>query len=80
MSQVSFYDIVTDKEKESITPEVWNCLDTCANFTNLNPDGSRDFFPETHEPRCTRMDFNKSKLINNVWHTTCKNYKPKEQQ
>ena len=77
MSQVSFYDIVSDKERESITPEVWDCLKTCVNFTNENPDGTRDYFPESKEPRCTRMCF-KSKLIDNYWHTICKNYKPRE--
>ena len=79
MTQISFYDLVNDKDRERMTPEVWNCLETCANFTNVEEDGSLDFFPETREPRCTRMCF-KSKLIDNVWHTTCKNYKPREGQ
>lgn len=77
MSQVTFYDIVSDKEREDITPEVWGCIKTCANFTNVESDGSLDFFPGTKEPRCTRTCF-KSKLINNFWHTKCQNYKPKE--
>lgn len=78
MKQISLYDIVNDKDKKAMTPEVWVCMETCANFTNVEPDGSLDFFPETNDPRCTQTDFT-SKLINNYWHTTCKNYKPREE-
>ena len=76
MDQVTLFDLVNENDREKITPGVWDCLDTCANFTNLNADGTRDYFPETREPRCTNMCF-KSRLINNYWRTTCKNYKPK---
>ena len=76
MDQVTLFDLVNEKDRENITPGVWDCMDTCANFTNLEADGTRDYFPETREPRCTNMCF-KSRLINNYWRTTCKNYKPK---
>lgn len=77
MTQLSFYDLVNDKDRAKMTPEVWSCVETCGNFTNVNSDNSLDYFPETNTPRCTRMCF-KSKLIDNVWHTICTNYKPRE--
>ena len=76
MEQITFFEVVSDKDREKITPEVWSCLRTCANFSNIYPDGSADYFPVTHEPRCVNLNF-KSKLVRNYWHTVCKNYKPK---
>ena len=84
--QLSFNDIVTDKkERRKLTPEVWTCTETCANFTNIRKDGTADYFPERGGKRCvtpfeqsgTKMDGWESKLINNTWHTWCKFYKPK---
>ena len=81
MKQLSFLDIVSHKERDALTPEVWGCTKTCANFTNKYSNGSRDYFPGTHEPRCTRSHETgsfKSKLVDNVWITKCKFYEPKE--
>ena len=82
--QVSLFDLTTDKkERRKITPEVWTCTETCANFTNIRKDGTADYFPERGGKRCVTpfeqgdKDYWDTKLINNVWHTWCKYYKPK---
>jgi hypothetical protein len=72
--QLTIIDLASDKDKELLTPQVWSCLRTCKNFSNINPDGSRDFFPCSKEPRCINTDFY-SKLVNNYWITKCRNYK-----
>lgn len=81
MRQLSLYDIVSDKDKLAMTPEVWGCMKTCANFTNIDKDGIRDYFPSTGSPRCVHSHRSKnwkSKVIDNLWHTWCLNYRPKE--
>lgn len=85
--QVSLLDIVKSKnDRHTLTPEVWSCIKTCKNFTNVLPQGGRDYFPGTKEPRCTyayHRSFGtsgqewESKIINNVWHTWCVLYQPK---
>lgn len=75
--QISIADIVGKKDKEILTPTVWACLETCANFSAVMPDGSIDYFPSTREKRCVNTDF-KSKLVNNAWITRCNNYKRRE--
>lgn len=83
--QMTFFDIVVEKDKKKVTPQVWECMKTCANFTNIRPDGSADYFPGTREKRCVtpKLTANKktsdwqSELINNAWCTYCKCYKPK---
>lgn len=80
MGQVTLYDIVVGKkDKESLIPPVWDCVKTCANYTNINPDGTPDYFFQSLKPRCVHMKL-KSKLIksNQTWKTICTNYKPKE--
>lgn len=77
--QITIYDILAKKERIKIQPEIWSCVKSCANFTNIRPDGSRDYFPiPGRVPRCVNLDFGESKVIENLWHTWCKNYKPKE--
>ena len=81
-------DIVKSKKDiETLTPECWECYESCANFTNKFPSGGRDTFPGTNSPRCTYSCYAgygtsgkdiKSRLINNEWHSWCKLYKPKE--
>lgn len=80
--QISMIDIVDPKDKFKFTPEVWSCMKTCANFTNITPDGIEDFFPMGGK-RCVtpsllpgKEDWH-SEVIDNVWHTWCRCYKPK---
>ena len=81
-NQLSFFDIVDEKDKLTLTPEVWKCMETCANFTNIDRYGIPDYFPGPgNHPRCVHAHRSKnwkSKVINNVWHTWCLNYSPKE--
>lgn len=70
---MTILDFIPKQDKEQFIPEVWRCMETCKNCSNRFPDGGRDYFPETHEPRCINAVF-KSKLVNNVWVTRCKNY------
>lgn len=82
MKQLSFLDIVPPKEREELTPSVWECVDSCANFTNIDKAGGRDYFPGTRTPRCTHCyeeNAFKSKVINNVWVTKCRFYEPREE-
>lgn len=72
--QITIDEIVGKKDKDILTPAVWDCMKTCSNFSAILPDGSIDYFPCTHEKRCVNMDF-KSKLVNNYWITHCNNYK-----
>lgn len=72
--QMTFYDLADKKDKELLTPQVWSCIKSCSNFSNIKEDGSEDYFPCTRSPRCVNMDFY-SKLVNNYWITKCRNYK-----
>lgn len=79
MEQISIIDIMTKKERMKVQPEVWKCVRTCANFTNVFPDGSKDYFiGPGREPRCVKLEYWQTKSINNMWHSWCKNYKEKE--
>lgn len=79
MEQVSIYDILPEKQKYKVQPEIWSCMKTCANFTNVRPDGSKDYFVgHGNSPRCVNIKFGTSKTINNIWHSWCPNYKEKE--
>ena len=88
MEQLSILDLVKDhKDMEALIPKRWSCMKTCANFTNELPGGGRDYFPGTGSPRCTYAYWRgygvsgkeiKDRLIDNVWHTWCTLYKPKE--
>ena len=79
MEQISLHDILPEKQKHCVQPEVWRCVDTCANFTNIWPNGLEDFFPGPgNVPRCTRLKYGTTKVINNIWHCWCANYKEKE--
>lgn len=85
--QITFLDIVDKTEKEKLTPEIWNCQKTCKNFTNVFPDGDKDFFFDG-SPRCCYPEAYagfgssgkqwKNKVINNMWHSWCKCYIPKD--
>ena len=86
MEQISLLDIIAKEDKEKLVPEMWDCMETCANFTDVLPGGGRDRFPVTGERRCC-IEFHKGdgttgrhmkcKIIDNVWHTWCIYYKPK---
>lgn len=79
MEQIAIVDILDKKDKSSAIPEVWSCMESCAVFTDKFPQGGRDHFPGTKTPRCIyAADEWKSKLIDNVWHTWCMKYRPKE--
>lgn len=83
--QMSFLDIAEKEDIDKLTPEMWSCMKTCANFTNTFPDGSKDTFFDG-SPRCiygllkcgTSGKQIRSKVINNLWHVWCKFYKPKD--
>lgn len=86
MDQLSLFDVMDDKQKAAITPEVWECVHSCANFTNIYENGAHDYFPGPGQvPRCTACWKGgkngspnwESKIVDNVWHTICRNYKPK---
>ena len=70
---MTILDFIPKQDKEQFIPELWWCMDTCKNYTDRFPDGSRDYFPGTGEPRCVRAEF-KSKLVNNRWISKCKHY------
>lgn len=82
--QMSFLDIAEKEDIDKLTPEMWSCMKTCANFTDEFPDGEKDTFLDD-SPRCTYGLLNcgtsgkdmRSKVINNMWHVWCKFYKPK---
>ena len=82
MEQISLLEFVDKKDKKKLTPEVWSCMKTCANFTNITSDGFEDFFPMGGK-RCVTPSFVPGKedwyseVINNRWHTWCNCYKPK---
>lgn len=79
MEQISLHDILPEKQRRYVQPEIWNCVKTCAKFTNVRPDGSKDYFPGPgNVPRCVNLKFGTSKTINNIWHSWCLNYKEKE--
>ena len=84
--QLSLLDIVKEtKDKDTLTPEWVDCFKSCKNFTNTFSDGSKDTFYDG-SPRCiygmkmcgTSGKDLKSKSIDNMWHTWCKFYKPKD--
>lgn len=87
MNQMSLFDITDDKQKIAMTPEVWNCVDSCANFTNIHENGLPDYFPGPgNVPQCVACmkggnagspNWDK-KIIDNIWHVYCRNYRPKE--
>ena len=84
--QLSLLDIANKEDIDKLTPEMWDCMKSCANFTNKFPGGGRDYFFDG-SPRCTYAfhcgygtsgkDM-RNKVIDNMWHTWCKLYKPKE--
>ena len=85
MEQISLLEFVDKKDKEKLTPEVWSCMKTCANFIDVTPNGTKDTFLDG-SPRCCIQDHTgygssgkhwKSKVIDNRWHTWCIFYKPK---
>jgi hypothetical protein len=85
MEQISLLEFVDKKDKEKLTPEMWSCMKTCANFTDDLGNGLKDTFFDG-SPRCC-IEFHtgeglsgkhmKSKVIDNIWHTWCIHYKPK---
>lgn len=81
MDQLNIYDFLKESDKFNVMPEVWDCTETCAAFTNKYPTGEREYFPVTGEARCIYAclpgNF-KTVLKDNVWHTWCKMYVPKE--
>lgn len=90
MKQLSLLDVSKDKNDfYALTPECWECYKTCTHFTNTFPDGSKDYFLyPRRSPRCcyhllikgygTSGKDIKSKVIDNVWHSWCVLYEPKE--
>lgn len=89
MKQLSLSDISNDKNDfYALTPECWDCYKTCVHFTNTFPDGSKDYFiSPPNAPRCCYARMNGygtsgkdivNKVINNVWHSWCVLYEPKE--
>lgn len=90
MKQLSLLDVVKDKkDKDILTPECWECYKTCAHFTNTFPDGSKDYFiSPPNAPRCvyhllidgygTSGKDIRNKVIDNVWHSWCVLYEPKD--
>ena len=90
MKQLSFLDVSKDKKDwYALTPEYPKCYKTCAHFTNTFPDGSKDYYLSPRRaPRCcyhllikgygTSGKDLKSKVINNIWHSWCVLYEPKE--
>ena len=64
----------------AFTPTIGHCESKCGNYCTHFPDGTLDTYPGTGSPRCVNMNFNDGKvIINNLWVTTCPNYKPKEE-
>lgn len=89
MKQLSISDVSKDKNDfYALTPECWDCYKTCVHFTNTFPDGSKDYFiSPPNAPRCCYPMMNGygtsgndivNKVINNVWHSWCVLYEPKE--
>lgn len=80
MKQLEIFDFIKKpKDRLALQPQVWECMKTCGNFTNVRPDGTKDFFPggAPNRPRCVNCIM-KSKLIDNVWHCWCPNFKTRE--
>lgn len=75
--QMSILDFMDKKTQRDFIPELWFCMDTCSNYNCKFENGSMDYFPSTHEPRCVNAVID-SKLSNNIWSSKCKNYKWRE--
>lgn len=80
MTQIRF-----DELGEETMPPSWpECFKTCANFSNVNEDGSLDYFmdwgrnePDLSKPRCVlgiEEGNMKHKLVDNIWKSACKLY------
>lgn len=77
--QMNLFGILPDKEKRKIKPEVWKCMDSCANFTNVFPDGTKDYFiGPGRRARCVKLEYERTISVDNMWHSYCKHYEPKE--
>ena len=87
--QISLFDVVdSQKDKLTMSPEVWDCMQSCANFTDDLGNGEKDTFLDGSPRCCAQLHHGYGtsgnewicKVIDNVWHTWCVLYKPKEKK